>query len=345
MHNHVFVCGYPSDIGGANTELWHTVKLWRRFGLDVSLIPTWKADPAWRARLDGIGCRTIESNPDDLQSVPGLRGSVVVSLCNTKFLAAADRFRQLGCKIVWLGCMNWLFPEERLHYRKHGSFDCHVFQSRHQHDHLAPQLGRYGFGDSHGRIIRGAFDADEFPFRPLAHRSGEEFVVGRISRAAADKFSPNTWKIYARIPHPIRARVLGFGSEVRSRLGSPPPWAECFAPGSHGPDEFLGTLHAMVHTGGRAVENWPRVALEAMAAGVPVVAENRGGWCEMIHHGRTGYLCDTDDQFAYHAARLAYDEAHRLEIARQARSHLKSKLADPQEIWNRWKNLLEDLDR
>ncbi len=345
MKHPVFVCGYPGDVGGANTELWHTVKLWRRFGLDVSLIPTWKADPAWRARLDGIGCRTIESNPDDLQSVPRLRGSVVVSLCNTKFLAAADRFRQLGCKIVWLGCMNWLFPEERLHYRKHGPFDRHVFQSRYQRDHLAPQLGRFGYDDSQGCVIRGAFDTDEFPFHPLAHRSGEEFVVGRISRAAADKFSPNTWKIYAQIPHPIRARVLGYAGEVRSRLGSPPPWAECFAPGSHGPDEFLGTLHAMVHTGGRAVENWPRVGLEAMAAGVPVVAENRGGWREMIHHGRTGYLCDTDDQFAYYAARLAYDETHRLEISRQARSHLEDELADPQEICNQWKNLLEDLDR
>ncbi len=345
MKHHVFVCGYPGDVGGANTELWHTVKLWRRFGLGVSLIPTWKADSVWRARLQRIGCRTIESNPDDLQSVPGLRGSVVVSLCNTKFLATADRFRQLGCKIVWLGCMNWLFPGERLHYRKHGPFHAHVFQSRHQRDHLTPQLGRFGYDDSQGRVIHGAFDADEFPFRPLAHRAGEPLVVGRISRAAADKFSPNTWKIYARIPHPIRARVLGYGGEVRSRLGSPPPWAECFAAGSHAPDEFLGTLHALVHTGGQAVENWPRVGLEAMAAGVPVLAENRGGWREMICHAQTGYLCDTDDQFAYHAARLAYDETHRLEIVRQARLQLENELANPREIWDQWKNLLQELDR
>ncbi len=87
---HLFVCGYPSDVGGANTELWHTVKLWRRFGADVTLIPTWKADPAWRRRLDAIGCRTCESNPDDLQNVRGLAGSLVVSMCNTRFLAAAE---------------------------------------------------------------------------------------------------------------------------------------------------------------------------------------------------------------------------------------------------------------
>ena len=91
---HLFVCGYPSDIGGANTELWHTVKLWRRFGVDVTLIPTWKADATWRARLDAIGCRTCETNPDDLENVPGLARRVVVSMCNTRFLAVAERFRR-----------------------------------------------------------------------------------------------------------------------------------------------------------------------------------------------------------------------------------------------------------
>ena len=127
MIDHIFVCGYPSDLGGANTELWHTVKLWRRFRLDVTLIPTWQADPLWRARLEKIGCRTAPSNPDDLQNVPGLAGSVVVSMCNTKFLVAAEHFRRLRCKIVWLGCMNWLFPKERLHYRRFGVFDRHIF--------------------------------------------------------------------------------------------------------------------------------------------------------------------------------------------------------------------------
>ena len=35
----VYVLGYPGDVGGANTECWHTIKLWRRFGVDVHLIP------------------------------------------------------------------------------------------------------------------------------------------------------------------------------------------------------------------------------------------------------------------------------------------------------------------
>ena len=337
---HVFVCGYPSDVGGANTELWHTVKLWRTYGLGVTLIPTWKAEPKWQARLEQIGCRTVESNPDDLQNVPGLPGQVVVSMCNAKFLASAERFRELGCKIVWVGCMNWLFPRERLHYRKCGVFDRHVFQSRFQHDQLVGQLRRFGYEDRRGRMIRGALAAEEFPFHPLAHCPGEIFTIGRISRAAADKYSRRTWQIYGKVPHPVSVRVLGWAEEVRARLGPPPRWAECLPAGSQVVQQFLPTLQAMVHAGGQATENWPRVGLEAMAAGVPVVADNRGGWLEMIRHGLTGYLCDTDDQFAYYTARLAYDEEHRIEIARRARSSLETELANPEAIWAGWNELL-----
>jgi glycosyltransferase involved in cell wall biosynthesis len=360
MLNHVFVCGYPSDIGGANTELWHTVKLWRRSGLGVTLIPTWDTVPVWKARLDAIGCKTSEMSNvqcpvpqghlehwslDIEHSVPrGLPGSVVVSLCNTKFLAVAERFRALGCRIVWLGCMNWLFPAERLHYCKHGCFDRHVFQSQFQHDQLVPQLRRFGYRDEQGVIIRGAFDAEEFPLRPLAHAAGEIFPIGRMSRSAADKYAPRTWEIYARVPHPIRARVLGWSTEVRARLGPPPPWASCLSAGQQRPQDFLATLGALVHAGGPATENWPRVGLEAMSAGVPVVADNRGGWREMIRHGETGYLCDSEEQFAYYTARLAYDEAHRLEIVRQARQALETQLAHPQTIWAQWRQLLAGLD-
>jgi glycosyltransferase involved in cell wall biosynthesis len=340
---HLFVIGCPSDIGGANTELWHTVKLWRRFGLGVTLIPTWKADPAWRRRLDAIGCCTCQSNPDDLKNVPGLAGSVVVSLCNTRFLAVAERFRKLRCKIVWLGCMNWLFPEERIYYRKHGCFDRHVFQSGYQCAELRPQLAKYGYDDLRGQVIRGAFDVEEFPFRPRPHAPREPFVIGRLSRAAADKFSPNTWNAYARVPHPIAARVMGWHASVEARLGRPPRWAECLPAGAETSQTFLARLHCLAQAGGAAVENWPRVALEAMAAGVPVVAENRGGWREMIRHDQTGCLCNDDDEMACCIGRLAHNAAYRRQIVEQARYALETDLANPETWRSRWQELLESL--
>lgn len=340
----IFVCGYPGDIGGANTELWHTVKLWRRFGAEVTLIPTWKADAVWRGRLDGIGCRTIESNPDNLQNVAGLAGGIVVSMCNSRFLAVAERFAELRCKIVWLGCMNHLLPDERRHYRLHGAFDRYVFQSRYQRDELLQQLAKYGCDAQRVRIIRGAFDIEEFPFRPLRHRMGETFVIGRLSRAAADKYSPRTWAIYGRVPDGrIAARVMGWDASVQARLGPPPPWARCLPPGAETPQVFLSQVHCLAQTSGGAVENWPRVGLEAMAAGVPVIAENAGGWPEMIRHCQTGFLCDNEEDMAACIGGLAHDPKRRCEIIDRARQTVETELADPELFWSEWKLLLEEL--
>lgn len=342
MDNHVFVSGYPGDIGGANTECWHTVKLWRRFGLEVTLLPTWKAPAKWRERLEGIGCRTVETAAERLGDVPGLAGSVVVSFCNSNFLAAAEKFRDLECRIVWVGCMTWLFAEERRHYQRRGPFEVYVFQSEHQRRQLEPQLAKYGVRSGQCHLVRGAFCADEFPFRPLAHQSGAPLVIGRISRAAEDKYSSNTWPIYRRIPHPVRARLMAWDRRVQRKLGAPPDWAECLPAGTESPPEFLQKLHCMVQVNGGAGENWPRSGLEAMATGVPVVVQNAWGWREMIRHGQTGYLCDNDDQLAFYTAKLAYDEPLRMEIAYQARKAMEEELAHPEVIWAGWKTLLAE---
>ena len=87
------------------------------------------------------------------------------------------------------------------------------------------------------------------------------------------------------------ARVLGWKDDVQARLGPPPAWAECLPAGAQAAAAFLKTLHALVQSSAAAVENWPRVGLEAMAAGVPLVVDAKGGWLEMLRHGRTGYLC------------------------------------------------------
>lgn len=340
-HSPLFVIGYPGDVGGANTECWHTVRLWRRFGLDVTLLPTWRPTERWQARLDEIGCRTVQAGPDELEDVTGLRGGVVVSFCNSHFLRHAQRFRDLGCKIVWVGCMNWLFREERRHYRRRGPFDRYVFQSEYQQTELQPQLARFGVKPEQCHRIRGAFACDEFPHEPLAHEPGTPWVIGRLSRAARDKYSKNTWAIYGRIPHPRRARLMAWSRQVEKKLGRPPKWAECLPAQAETPRQFLSKLHCMVQVNGGAAENWPRCGLEAMAAGVPIVAENRWGWREMIRHGQTGYLADTDDELAFYSARLAYDEDHRMEILHRARKVLEEDLVDPASLWAGWRKLFE----
>lgn len=339
----VFVVGYPGDVGGAHTECWHTVRLWRRFGLQVQFIPTWNASEPWRQRLAALGCPTLPSRPDRLGEIPGLRQAVVVAFCNRQFLRHAETFRRLRCRIVWVGCMTWLFPEERKHYRRFGPFDRYVFQSRYQHEELLPQLAKFGVKAQQCRLIRGAFCWDEFPYSPKPHPPQAPFVIGRLSRPAADKYSCRTWEIYARIRPPRHVRVMGWDEPVEAKLGPPPAWAQCLPAGAETPQQFLASLHCLLPINGGAAENWPRAGLEAMASGVPIVAENRWGWREMIRHGQTGYLADTDEQLADYAQSLAEDESHRLAVALAARKSLEDELASPQALWSSWRELLEGL--
>jgi hypothetical protein len=305
---HIFVAGYPSSLGGANTELWHTLKLWRSGGIDVTCLAL--ADPPdkeWVDRVSGIGCRTVFGRLDALDSIPQLSGSTVVAFCNYWFLRAFASFRDLGCRVVYVPCMNWPFPQQQIIEQCYGMLDAYVFQSQYQAAQMRPQIenfcrrGNKPYLPGRCHLIRGAFDVDEFPFRPRPVVEGEPFVIGRLSRSvgkpgnvpAVEKYPRDLWRQYgairARIPH-LKARVMGWCAGIEEKCGPPPEWAECLPDCAETAQEFLASLHCLVPGIGCCTENWPRVGLEAMSAGVPIVVDRRGGWPEMTSR------CVTDRQ-------------------------------------------------
>ncbi len=328
----LIVIGYPADMGGANTELWHTIRLWRRFGVDVTVVPTWTDDPAWRARVEGVGCKILTGRPDTLDVPPG---STVVSLGNHRLLQMADRLHGLGCRLIYMPCMSEPTDFDYKFHDAGGLCDEYVFQSRYQRGrfiHLLPTLG------VDCPIIPGAFDPSDFPFRPPPHKPGEPFVCGRISRPDPLKFSPDLWDAYRGVPN-IRARIMGWSAAVEEHCGKPPEWATVLRKRSEPARAFYGKLHAIIHPGGEAAENWPRFVLEAMAAGVPVITDDRGGTREMIEDGVTGFLCDSPSDMAVHAGILEQDEAGRIGMARDARAAVE-RLSDPEAIWAKWEPLI-----
>ncbi|MFO0900419.1 MAG: glycosyltransferase [Pirellulales bacterium] len=340
----IFVVGYPSALGGADTELWHVLKLWRSHGLEVTLIPTWRTPPEWRRRCDTLGLRTCEiEGPAELASVPGLADAIVVSFCNDEFLRRAGDLRALGCRLVWANCMTWIFTEEERHYEQYGPFDAHVFQSRFQRENLLPTLTRYGVSPAQCHLIHGALDLADFAFRPLPHAAGEEFIVGRISRADPSKFHPDTWELFAAVPYrPFKVRVLGWSDQVQEKLGPPPSWAEALPPGGEPADQFLRSVHCLAQVNGGAQENWPRVGLEALASGTPLVVQHAWGWREMLVPEQHGLLAAEPADVPALIGRLAQNNALRGRLASAGRDRV-IELTNPAELWAQWRRLFVGL--
>jgi len=279
----------------------------------------------------------------ELETVPRLAGSIVVAMCNGNLWGVCGRLRRIGCRVVWVNCMTFLFADERRATQEHGPADAYVFQSQFQRSMLEPELARIGYRPEQGHLIPGAFDVGEFPFNPRRHPPDSEFVVGRLARPDLDKWSSNTWPIYTSVPYAHRkALMMGWTERLEKKLGKPPVWATCLKPQEIPTREFLGRCHAMLSINGGARENWPRAGLEAMAAGVPIVTQNQWGWREMVRHGVTGFLCDTDQELTYYTAHLAYDERKRLVMAEAARAHVE-RLTDPETILVGWRQLLDSL--
>jgi len=130
--------------------------------------------------------------------------------------------------------------------------------------------------------------------------------------------------------------------KLEEALGKPPDWATCYEPGEIEVGDFLDRCHVLLAVNDTACENWPRVGLEAMSAGVPIIAQNRGGWPEMIRHGDTGILAGNQTQVAYWLGRLSHEEPLRLRIAENARKWVEE-LSHPAEIIEGWRRLFTSL--
>jgi hypothetical protein len=340
---HITYFGYPAKVGGASTECLHTVRLWRECGWDVTLIPTWNEPSSEdRAPLDALGAKTLCVKADELESVPGLAGSTVVSMCNDRFLNVAGFLRErMGCKIIWLNCMTFLNDHERSFFHLYGTPEAMIYQSDFQRSQLDKDIiPQYGHNPDRSFRVRGAFSWREWPFHPLSHTPGELFTFGRCARQDLDKWFDLTYDVFRLIKYrPLSALLMGVGPMTEKHLGLAPEWVKTFPPNAMPVCEFYDQLHCCLPLNGEACENWPRVGLECFAHGVPLVAPNRWGWREMVINGETGLLGNTFQELAAHVERLATNEPLRRHLIANARTHLEQTLANPAEISAAWERV------
>ncbi len=336
----IWLFGLPDTCGGANSERGHTAMLWKRAGLDVSCVyltactcrsamqmPS-DANP-WIRKLLEAGIPIVSATPQTLPEIIGKQDWVVV-FCSEHLGCVGGSLKALGARVVYSPSMSYPSPwDAKIAAQKP---DVVHFQSNFQMERLGPV-----FSASKQVMIHGAFDKAEFPFRPRQYSPDAPFVVGRIARSDRRKWHPQLWKIIGDAGKHVnmQALVMAWTYDLTVHCKTPPPWAVCLTKDAISPQEFYSQCHAVICPNWTVQENWPRAGLEAMASGVPVLADDAGGWREMIKSWHNGALCDTPYKFSQALMVIAGNETMRQYLISNAHASLDT-LANSQEITEAW---------
>lgn len=337
MRREIWVAGFPSAYGGADTELDHQIDLWRDHGVEVHLVPMFGATPRMKESALGRGC-AIHAYRDDI-----FRDRTVVSFCNGNFLDRLPAIMSAGrpAKVIWFNCMTSLFDAERIAHQN-GWIDLFGFVSEYQRRCLAPQLEEIRPFES--LPYRPFFNVSRIAWRYRAWDGC--YSVGRISRDDGSKFADDTWRIFDRVlvPGSLKKKVyiLGYGPNAAARIGPAPrgldwrTWGGNEIPAT----DFYRTIDTMIHKTGGSRESYCRVLIEAYAHGVVPIVEADYAFPELVIHGETGFMASDSDEMSYLASMLAMRPEEHRRVAENGRRHLEESLVDPEACWRGWEEVL-----
>lgn len=312
----LFVHGFPGKYGGAGTELHHQIILWRKMGVEVHLIPSGDCfrEPLYE---DMVRMGVVVHAPCDWTCLE--QGDPVLGFCSAEFLQALPEIRRFTKRTVFVNCMTWLFDKEKEAMAK-GEIAMFLYQNETIRQKVMPILR--GLNDDpkiRFQTFSPYFYAQDFPF--ITERDTDVFGCGRISRQDADKFAANTLFIYDTFVSPIpkHGLFLGFDQRSEAKIGRPYDWIQIAHNEREVSQQAFYKHSRIVLQPTDTTENWPRIGLEAMASGSVLIVDNRGGWQQMVEHGKTGWLCDNERDFIYYASKMAYEPSFRDDMAAAAR--------------------------
>lgn len=313
----LFINGFPGYYGGAGTELHHQIIVWRQMGMEVHLIPTGDGFGQETMLLEMAARGVTVHAPGDWSALEA--EDVIISFCNAEFLENLPEIRKRTKRTVFVNCMTWLFQKERQRMAE-GQIALFLYQNEEVRQKNMPVLKSLN-DDPAIRFMtfKPYFHNESFPF--IYERADEFFGCGRISRQDADKFARNTLRIYEYFVAPVfkRALFLGFGQRSRQKIGKPYSWIRTAANQKEVSQQEFYRHCKIVLQPTDTTENWPRVGFEAMASGSVLIVDNRGGWRQMVEHGKTGWLCDHERDFIFYASKMAYEPRLREDMAEAAR--------------------------
>lgn len=313
----IFIHGFPCLYGGAGTELHHQIIVWRHMGMEVHLIPSQESylnEPLFPEMLKRD---VIVHSTNDWSALE--EGDPIIGFCNSEFLENLPAIRKHTKRTVFVNCMTWLFDKEK-ELMKEGQIAMFLYQNDEVREKNMPILREL---NTDKNIVfmtfRPYFHNETFPF--IRERNDEYFGCGRISRQDSDKFARNTLHIYEYFVAPVfkKALFLGFDHRSEEKIGKPFDWIRTASDQNEVSQQDFYKHCKIVLQPTDTTENWPRVGFESMASGSVLIVDNRGGWRQMVEHGKTGWLCDHERDFIYYASKMAYEPHLREDMAEAAR--------------------------
>lgn len=336
----IFVYGFPGRYGGAGTELHHQIVLWEKMGMEIHIIPSWPTYEKEDLYSEMIERGVIVHEANDWDSLEP--GDPVLGFCNAEFLNKLPDIHARTKRTIFINCMTWLFEKEKERMAQ-GLIAMFLYQNEEVRQNVMPKLKAFN-GDHNVQFHTFVpyFDMSNFAY--VEERDSEFFGCGRISRQDADKFARNTLHIYEGFVSPKlkKALFLGFDQRSEQKIGKPFDWIKTAKDQRVVSQQDFYKHCEIVLQPTDTTENWPRIGFEAMSSGSVLIVDNRGGWRQLVEHGKTGWLCNHDRDFIYYASKMAYEPELRQEMALRARERAQL-LGGWDAAWESWNGIFEKI--
>ena len=340
--NKLYVFHWPSNYGGADTKLDHTLSILSKF-MDIVCIPNdyrQLQQENWIESLESRGIKTMSR--EEFIALPDSLDGHAIAFSNGSFVSRLNLCslaKSKGLKVYWGNEMMWHFPGE-LEQIKAGNIDVVLYTSKFNRKTLEP-----GYLNANPKvesyIVGNYIDSDRFPYKERQPKNN--LTIGRLSRADTEKYSYDLPIFYESLGlKNAKYRIMAWNKRVAKMydwhyFGD--EW-DLLPPNKESALDFLYSLDLFVYKlGHKFKESWGRSTVEAMLTGCIPIVPSGHNFEEFIIQGKTGFMCDTYEDYRNVCIELQNNSRRRYAISKQASVYASSVLCNKEKHEKIWRSV------